>query len=59
VLAGGTAPLIATALLFAGSGRPWLIWAYYLVLSAITIVSAVRAPETFHIGIANTSSKRP
>jgi MHS family shikimate/dehydroshikimate transporter-like MFS transporter len=28
VLSGGTSPLIAAALLLAGGGRPWLIWAY-------------------------------
>ena len=52
VLSGGTAPLIAAALLLAGGGRPWLIWAYFLVLSALTITAAVRAPETFRTPIS-------
>jgi len=51
VLSGGTAPLIAAALLIAGGGRPWLIWAYFLVLSALTIVSTLLAPETFRTSI--------
>lgn len=46
VLAGGFAPLIATALLAAGGGRPWLVVAYFLVLSLITGVCAYLAPET-------------
>ncbi|WP_028925904.1 MFS transporter [Pseudonocardia acaciae] len=46
VLAGGTAPLIAAALLLAGGGTPWLIWAYFVGLSVLTIASAWLAPET-------------
>jgi metabolite-proton symporter len=53
VLSGGTAPLIAAALLIAGGGRPWLIWAYFLVLSALTIVSTLLAPETFRTSITD------
>ena len=49
----GTAPLIATALLLAGGGRPWLIWAFFLVLSAITITATVLAPETHRATIAD------
>ncbi|HEY2206823.1 MAG TPA: hypothetical protein VGH99_20365 [Pseudonocardia sp.] len=51
VLSGGTAPLIAASLLLAGGGRPWLIWAYFLVLSALTIVATVLAPETYRVPI--------
>ncbi|GAA5163825.1 MFS transporter [Pseudonocardia eucalypti] len=51
VLAGGTAPLVAAALLLAGGGRPWLIWGYFLVLSALTIASAWLAPETHRAGL--------
>jgi len=58
VLSGGTAPLIAAALLLAGGGRPWLIWAYFLVLSALTIVAAVRAPETFRTPISEPGDAR-
>ena len=58
VLSGGTAPLIAAALLLAGGGRPWLIWAYFLVLSALTIVAALRAPETFRTSIGESGAAR-
>ena len=58
VLSGGTAPLIAAALLLADGGRPWLIWAYFLVLSALTITAAVRAPETFRTPIGEPGGAR-
>lgn len=46
VFGGGFSPLIATALLAAGGGSPWLIIIYFCVLSAITAVCAYLAPET-------------
>ncbi|MBY8861384.1 MHS family MFS transporter [Nocardia sp. CA2R105] len=46
VFAGGFSPLIATALLAAGNGQPWLVVAYFIVLSIVTIVCAYLAPET-------------
>jgi MHS family shikimate/dehydroshikimate transporter-like MFS transporter len=55
VLSGGTAPLIAAALLLAGGGRPWLIWAYFLVLSGLTIASALLAPETNRVSISDSA----
>jgi MFS transporter, MHS family, shikimate and dehydroshikimate transport protein len=59
VLSGGTAPLIAAALLLAGGGRPWLIWGYFLVLSAITIAATVLAPETHRSSIATPPASNP
>jgi MFS family permease len=59
VLSGGTAPLIAAALLLAGGGRPWLMWGYFLVLSALTIVSATLAPETRHRALSASSAPDP
>jgi MFS family permease len=56
VLSGGTAPLIAAALLLAGGGRPWLIWAYFLVLSALTITATWLAPETYRAEIADEAT---
>jgi MFS family permease len=56
VLSGGTAPLIAAALLLAGGGRPWLIWVYFLVLSALTITATVLAPETYRTSIDERES---
>jgi len=55
VLAGGFAPLIATALLAANGGRPWLVVAYFLVLSLITGTCAWLAPETNRASIAYQS----
>lgn len=46
VFGGGFSPLIATALLAAGGGSPWLIIIYFCVLSAITAICAYLAPET-------------
>lgn len=46
VFGGGFSPLIATALLAAGGGNPWLIIVYFCILSAITAVCAYLAPET-------------
>ncbi len=46
VLSGGFAPLIAAALLVAGGGSPWLIVAYFAVLTAITFTAAYFARET-------------
>jgi MFS family permease len=46
VLSGGFAPLIAAALLAVGGGRPWLIVAYFAVLAAITVASALAARDT-------------
>ncbi|WP_028936943.1 MFS transporter [Pseudonocardia spinosispora] len=56
VLSGGTAPLIAAALLLEGGGRPWLIWLYFLVLSALTITATVLAPETFRAPITDAAA---
>jgi MFS transporter, MHS family, shikimate and dehydroshikimate transport protein len=47
VLSGGFAPLIAAALLAAGGGKPWLIVAYFAVLSAMTFAAASAARETY------------
>lgn len=46
VVAGGLAPTIATLLLAAGGGRPWMIQIYVIVAGAITLVSALLAKET-------------
>ncbi len=45
-LAGGLAPLIATALLAWSGGKPWPIVVYLLIMSTITIVSVWLAAET-------------
>ena len=45
-VAGGIAPIIATALLAAGGGSPHLVAWYVVVLAAITILSVALGPET-------------
>jgi len=45
-LAGGLAPLIATALLQWSGGEPWPVAVYMIVLAAITLVSVWLAAET-------------
>ena len=45
-LAGGLAPLIATALMDRNDGQPWGVAIYMIVLAAITLVSVWLAAET-------------
>ena len=45
-LAGGLAPLIATALLGWSGGKPWPVAIYLLAMSAITIICVWLAEET-------------
>jgi hypothetical protein len=45
-LAGGLAPVIATALLKWSDGAPWPIAVYLIVTGVITIVSVALAAET-------------
>ncbi|EMY34878.1 shikimate transporter [Arthrobacter crystallopoietes BAB-32] len=44
-LIAGVTPLIATALLMAGGGQPWLIVAYIALLAVITASCAASLPE--------------
>ena len=45
-LAGGLAPLIATALLARAGGKPWTVALYLAGLSLVTVASILAAPET-------------
>jgi MFS transporter, MHS family, shikimate and dehydroshikimate transport protein len=45
-LSGGTAPMIATALLAAGGGSPHLVAWFVIALATITGVSVLLGPET-------------
>lgn len=47
-LVGGTAPLVATALVAATGGSPWLVATYLVVLSIIGLVGIVFLPETLN-----------
>jgi metabolite-proton symporter len=51
-LAGGLAPLIATALLEWSGGRSWPVSVYLLVMAAITLVSVWLAEETNRKGLS-------
>jgi metabolite-proton symporter len=46
VFAGGTAPLIATALLAANGGDPTLVALYMAGMALISVVAVIMAPET-------------
>ncbi|GEK85906.1 MFS transporter [Microbacterium aerolatum] len=49
-LVGGTAPLVATALVAWAGGSPWLVAGYLVVLSVIGIVGIRSLPETLTAG---------
>ena len=50
-LAGGLAPLIATALLVWSEGKPWPVALYLIGMAIITIVSVWLAEETHRKGL--------
>lgn len=52
-LAGGLAPLIATALLKWSNGRSWPVAMYLVATAALTILSIVMADETFRQDLAD------
>lgn len=56
-LVGGTAPLVATALVAAGGGSPWGVAAYLMVLSAIGLVAIALLPETLPRTEPDTSGR--
>lgn len=51
-LAGGIAPLIATALLEWSNGESWPVSVYLIIAAAITLLSIYLATETAHTDIA-------
>ena len=51
-LAGGLAPLIATALLKWSDGQSWPVSLYLIATAAITLVSVLLASETFRDDLA-------
>ena len=46
VIAGGLAPFIAASLVAINGGEPWLVAAYWLAISVITLVATLLTPET-------------
>jgi metabolite-proton symporter len=57
-LAGGLAPLIATALLRWSGGRPWPVAAYLVGMAFVTIVSVWLAAETHRKDIGEAADDR-
>lgn len=53
-LAGGVAPLIATALLKWSDGATWPVAAYLIATAALTLTSIVLATETAHAELADS-----
>lgn len=51
-LAGGLAPLIASALLGWSGGAPWPVAAYLALLAVVTLVSVLLVPETSRSDLA-------
>jgi MFS transporter, MHS family, shikimate and dehydroshikimate transport protein len=51
VLVGGSAPLVATALLGWSGGDPWPVAAYMIAIALITLASVYFAPETVRSSI--------
>ncbi len=51
-LAGGIAPLVATALLKWSGGQPWPVALYLILMAAVTIVSVWLADETHRVDLA-------
>jgi len=45
-IVGGTAPLVATALVAVAGGAPWLVAGYLVLLSVIGLIGISRLPET-------------
>ncbi|MFF7293984.1 MFS transporter [Microbacterium sp. NPDC008134] len=45
-IVGGTAPLVATALVAASGGQPWLVAVYLIALSVVGLVGITFLPET-------------
>lgn len=54
-LVGGTAPLVATALVAATGGSPWLVAGYLVALSVIGIIGIRFLPETLQRGVDATA----
>ncbi|MGH8868331.1 MAG: MFS transporter [Actinomycetes bacterium] len=57
IFAGGLAPFIATALLAAGGGEPWLVAGYWVLLAVITFGTTLVTPETRPVLPASTSAE--
>jgi MHS family shikimate/dehydroshikimate transporter-like MFS transporter len=57
-LAGGVAPLIATALLKWSGGATWPVALYLIATACLTLISIVLATETAHSGLRDEGNER-
>lgn len=51
LLAGGPAPFLATLLLSWGTGQPWYVAGYMVVLAVVTATAIYFGPETYKVDI--------
>jgi MFS family permease len=58
IFASGLTPLIATALLGAAGGEPWLVAGYMMLVAAVSLLSAYLLPETHRREILPTAAAR-
>lgn len=58
-LVGGTAPLVAAALVGAAGGAPWLVAGYLVALSVIGIIGIAFLPETLHRSLNAAPEQTP
>jgi MFS transporter, MHS family, shikimate and dehydroshikimate transport protein len=49
ILAGGPAPALASLLLAALGGAPWLVAGYMVLLAAVSAVAVLAGPETYRV----------
>ena len=54
---GGFTPTIATALVAAAGGNPWLVSAFLLLIALIALVCTYLAPETFRGDISESEER--
>lgn len=54
-LTGGTAPLIATALLGATGGAYWPVAVFLVILALLSVVAVLAAPERFRSRISDAA----
>ena len=58
IFASGLTPLVATALLGAAGGEPWLVAGYMMLVAVVSLVSAYLLPETYRREILPAATAR-
>jgi metabolite-proton symporter len=59
IFSSGLTPLIATALLAAAGGEPWLVAGYMVAVACVSLLSAYLLPETHRRDILPTAAPAP